>query len=190
MSKPKRRIKAEVHSKLLPAELLTNNIDLIRTFLMHIDALIMQADAQLGELQPPIGRIRVEWWACPQTWAQGGKCPGIVRWGKTERGAWQADRLPLAHLASRAKRNGWFRESYDQVKEVLEVISRLMLLRNKLTTVVSRHVMQVEALHGGNMDMLIKTEGQLAVMEDWVKHKASGLAFAKEFPREETPKAE
>lgn len=182
MAEQKKRRKAETEITLTPTQLLTNNIDDVQTFIMHIDVLLRDADAHLAKLQPPHGRIRIEWWKCPQAWAEGARCPTLVRWRLTGNRAWQAERLSASHLTSRAKRNGWFRETYEQVREVLDSVGKLITLRNRLTTLVSRHLMTVSALYQGNLDMLKRTEADLAGMGEWVKLKADGLLWAQQFP--------
>lgn len=184
MRSPKQRRKAETQTTLTPTELLTNNIDEVQTFLMHIDTLIRKADENLAKLQPPHGRIRVEWYECKMGWAQGGRCPEVVRWRLTGNGAWQAERLPRARLANRAKRNGWFRETYEQVRSELETVGKLMALRARLTTIVSQHIMTINALRTGNMEMMLKTEAEQQAMEDWLKANGESLLWAKEFPQE------
>lgn len=182
MVEQKKRRKAEAKITLTPSQLLTNNVDDVQTFIMHIDVLLREADVCLAKLQPPHGRIRIEWWKCPQAWAEGARCPTLVRWRLTSNRAWQAERLSASHLTSRAKRNGWFRETYEQVREVLDSVGRLMTLRNRLTTLVSRHLMTVSALHQGNMDMLRSIEADLTGMGEWVKLKADTLLWAQQFP--------
>lgn len=177
-----KRRKTQPEIGLPSTELLTNNVDEVQTFLGHIDVLLRQADEQLGKLQPPDGRIRIEWWKCPQGWAANDRCPTLVRWRLTKNRAWQAERLPITHLTSRAKRNGWFRESHQQVTEVLDVVGRLLALRTRLTTLVSRHLMTVNALYRGNMEMLARSEGELATMGEWVALKAETLSWAVRFP--------
>ena len=197
MPKQKKRSKAEASITLTSSELLDNNVDGVRTFLMHIDLLLQQADEHLGKLQPPHGRIRIEWWKCPQSWADGSKCPVLVRWHLSENRTWQAKRISVSHLVSRAKRNGWFRESYEQVREVLESVSKLMALRKKTTTIISRYLMTIQALRQGNMEMMMKTEADLEAMDEWVAFNAETLSWAKQYPAPQaeprmadTPKAE
>lgn len=187
MVKQKKRSKAEANIALTPSELLVNNVDGVRTFLMHIDLLLQQADEHLGKLQPPHGRIRIEWWKCPQSWADGSKCPVLVRWHLSGSRTWQAVRIPASHLVSRAKRNGWFRESYEQVREVLDTVSKLMALRNKITTIISRYLMTIEALRQGNMEMMMKAEADLGAMGDWVAFNAETLSWAKQYPAPVSP---
>ena len=187
MTEQKKRSKAEATISLTPSELLVNNVDGVRTFLMHIDVLLQQADEYLGKLQPPHGRIRIEWWKCPQSWADGSKCPVLVRWHLSGNRIWQAERLSASHLVSRAKRNGWFRESYEQVREVLDTVSKLMALRNKITIIISRHLMTIEALRQGNMEMMMKTEAGLEAMGEWVAFNAETLSWAKQYPAPGNP---
>lgn len=152
---------------------------------MHIDELIFKADMHLAKLQPPIGRIRVEWYECKMPWAQGGRCPEVVRWTRSGGGAWQAERLSRVRLANRAKRNEWFRETHEQVRAVLEKVSTLMALRARLTTIVSQYIMTTNALRSGNMEMLLKTEQEQAAMTDWLEAHGKTLLWVKEFPAEE-----
>lgn len=190
MVEQKKRRKAKVIITLTPSKLFDNHIGVVRTLLMHIDLLLQQADGHLGKLQPPHGRIRIEWWKCPQPWASELKCPVLVRWKLSGNGIWQAEPIPALHLVLRANRNGWFRDSYEQVCEVLDSVSKLMALRSKVTTIISRYLMTIEALRQGNMDMMLKTEANLEAMGEWVEYNAETLAWVKQYPEPAPRKAE
>lgn len=62
------------------------------------------------------------------------------------------------------------------------MVGRLLALRARLTTLVSRHLMTVNALYRGNMEMLARSESELAAMGEWVALKADTLSWAVRFP--------
>lgn len=180
MHKKQARRKVEAKPDLTGTKALEEEAQHLQAMIMRLDFMIEDIDSQLAQLQPPNGRIRIEWYACRTSWAKGARCPQPCRWFLTPSGAWQAERLPLTNLTRRAKKHGWFYETHETVRAALVELSQILELRARLSTTVSRYLLALSNLRTANSTKLDELERQIDLRADWLKVHGRELLWVKE----------